>query len=107
MKNTVEDADLFHRSPPDAYSELCKRAFPPMDSNVESNDFAHLVSAESLSDEGHYFFLIEHAKLAKLLYGFKESSREIGEIVLARGEFQSVVREVLAKCPKEFNAGST
>ncbi|NML97402.1 hypothetical protein HHL24_05480 [Paraburkholderia sp. RP-4-7] len=105
MKNSVEDADLFHRPPSDAYRELCERAFPSMDSAAESSDFTHLVSAESLSDEGHYVFLIEDEKMAKLIYGFKENSREIGEVVLACGEFQSVVRDALAKCPKEFNTG--
>jgi hypothetical protein len=106
MKNSVEDADLFHRSPQDAYRELCTRAFPSMDSNAESNDFNHFVSSESLSDDENYVFLIEYAQLAKLVYGFKENSNEIGEVILARGEFQSVVRDILKKCPKEFNAGS-
>ncbi|MBR8456641.1 immunity 42 family protein [Burkholderia dolosa] len=106
MRNTVEDADLFHISPEDAYRELCNRAFPSMDSDAESNDFTHLVSAESLSDEGYYIFLVEYDESAKLIYGFKENSREAGEVVLVRGEFQSVVRDVLAKSPKDFNAGS-
>ncbi|HHY6927008.1 Imm42 family immunity protein [Burkholderia ambifaria] len=105
MKNSVEDVDLFHRSPADAYRELCARAFPSLDSDAESNDFTHLVSAESLSDEGNYVFLIECAESAKLIYGFKEDENSIGEIVLGCGEFQSVIRDVLANCPKEFNVG--
>jgi hypothetical protein len=106
MKNSVEDAHLFHFPPQDAYRELCKRAFPSMDSNAKVSDFNHLVSAESLSDDGNYFFLVEYAELAKLIYGFKENASEIVEVIFARGEFQSAVREAIKKCPKEFNAGS-
>ncbi|MBR8037525.1 immunity 42 family protein [Burkholderia cenocepacia] len=106
MKNSVEDGDLFHLSPQDAYRELCNRTFPSVNSGTESNDFTHLVSAESLSDAGHYIFLVEYDESAKLIYGFKENSREASEVVLVRGEFQSVVRDVLAKFPKEFNAGN-
>ncbi|WP_231337523.1 Imm42 family immunity protein [Paraburkholderia sprentiae] len=84
MKNSVEDADLFHRSQQDAYRELCARAFPSMDSDAADSDFNHLVSAESLSDDGNYVFLIEYAGLAKLIYGFQENSSEIGEVILAR-----------------------
>lgn len=105
MRNAVEDADLFHLSSQDAYRELCNRAFPSLDSDAENNDFKHLVSAESLSDEGNYIFLVEYAESAKLVYGLKEDSRGADQVVLARGEFQSVVRDVLAKCPREFNAG--
>lgn len=106
MKNSVEDADLFHLSSQDAYRELCARAFPSTDSDAKWSDLNHLVSAESLSDDGNYIFLIECNDLAKIIYGFKEDSRKIGEIILAHGEFQSVVRDALKKCPKEFNAGS-
>lgn len=105
MQNSVEDESLFHLSPQDAYRELCGRAFPLLDSGAESNDFTHLVSAESLSDEGYYVFLIECAESARLIYGLNENSSEVNEVRLARGEFQSVVRDVLAKCPKEFNVG--
>lgn len=97
MRNASEDLFLFDQSPSDAYQELCTRAFPSVDSDVDRNDFTHLVSAESLSDDGHYFFLIEGAGGAKLIYGFKDDLSSIYEVVLALGEFQSTVRNAVEK----------
>jgi hypothetical protein len=97
MNNAVEDIDLFIRSTIDAYIELCKRAFPPMDSDAESSDFTHFVSAESLSDDEHNVFLVELAEQAKLIYGFDQDSSSIYEVVLRRGEFQEAVRAAIEK----------
>lgn len=97
MKNASEDLSLFDRSPSDAYRELCRRTFPSVDSNAEQSDFTHLVSAESLSDDGHYFFLVEGNGKAKLIYGFKDDLNSVYEVVLALGEFQSTVRDAIAK----------
>lgn len=97
MSNAVTDADLFSLSPMDTYRTLCGRAFPPVDSAVENNDFTHLVSAESFSDDGHYVFLVEDADQAKLVYGFKDDLQGVFEVALGRWEFQSVVRDALAK----------
>lgn len=97
LSNAVEDVDLFNSSVDSAYYELCKRAFPPMDSEVESNDFTHLASVESLLDDGHNVFLVECAAQAKLIYGFNQDPSSIYEVALVRGEFQEVVREAIQK----------
>lgn len=97
MSNAVEDVTLFNLAPIDAYRTLCERAFPSIDSEAETNDFSHLVSAESLSDEGHYVFLVEGSGQAKLIYGFKDEPQSAYEVVVGLGEFQSVVRDVLGK----------
>jgi hypothetical protein len=97
MSNSVEDDRLFNLPISDAYQELCSRAFPSMDSDAEHNDFTHLVSAESLSDEGCYVFLVESLGQAKLIYGFNQDPSSIGEVVLKRGEFQSVVADAIAQ----------
>jgi len=97
MSHAVEDDNLFRLPVTEAYIELCSRAFPAVDSDVESIDFTHLVSAESLSDDGYYVFLVESAGQAKLIYGFKENYDNIIEILLSYGEFQGVVNTALQK----------
>lgn len=95
MNNNVRDDKLFKMTATDAYSELCARAFPSMDSDVQENDWTHLVSVESLSDEGHNVFLVESGEGAKLLYGRGDDLRTVREVSLKRGEFQEVVNEVM------------
>jgi len=97
MNHSVEDVALFERPVNAAYSELCSRTFPDVDSDATGNDFTHLVSAESLSDDGHYFFLVECGQRAKLIYGFKDEPNSVREILLGLGEFQSVVRDAIAR----------
>jgi hypothetical protein len=97
MNHSVEDVALFERPVNKAYRELCRRTFPDMDSTAIDNDFTHLVSAESLSDDGHYIFLVESGRRAKLIYGFKNESNSIREIFLDLGECQSVLRDAIAR----------
>ncbi|WP_322071666.1 immunity 42 family protein [Paraburkholderia bannensis] len=105
MSNAVEDGLLLNLASIDAYRTLCERAFPSIDSEADTNDFSHLVSAESLSDEGHYVFLVEGSGQAKLIYGFKDDLQSVYEIVVGLGEFQSVVRDVLGKSkPAQINS---
>jgi Immunity protein 42 len=80
VNNAVEDMDLFNRLVNSAYHELCKRAFPPMDSDAQNNDFIHFVSVESLSDDEHNVFLVECAAQAKLIYGFNQDPSSIYEV---------------------------
>jgi hypothetical protein len=101
MNHAVEDVGLFKLPPSIAYTELCMRAFPTLNSNVEVSDFSHLVSTESLSDEGNYVFLVECEGAAKLIYGYKENFNDAKEMVLMRGEFQKVVEGALKKS-KDF-----
>lgn len=92
INNSVEDGRLFKLPVAQAYKELCERTFPSLDSELESSDFRYLVSSESLSDEGHYFFLVEFSGQARLIYGFQEETSSVYETFLALGEFQRVVR---------------
>ncbi|WP_390623180.1 Imm42 family immunity protein [Ralstonia syzygii] len=78
-----------------AYMEIYERAFPDMDSDAEESDYKHFVSPPSLMDEGHIFFLVESGDSAKLIYGFKRDTSSVIEVVMRRGEFQSVVRGVI------------
>ncbi|WP_084170166.1 immunity 42 family protein [Paraburkholderia ferrariae] len=92
MRSDVEDVRLFNLPSKDAYCELCRRAFPATDSDAETSDFTHLVSAESLSDDSRYVFLIECGDKAKLIYGTGYDATTMGDITIPRGEFQSVVK---------------
>ncbi|MEX3691904.1 immunity 42 family protein [Paraburkholderia sp. BR14263] len=92
MGSGVEDARLFNLPSKDAYHDLCERAFPAMDSEAETSDLTHLVSAESLSDESQYVFLVEFEDKAKLIYGNGSDAATVADITIPRGEFQSVVR---------------
>lgn len=97
MSHAVENENFFNLSVNEAYKELCNLTFPAADSDIERNDFRYLVSAESLSDDGHYVFLVESDEKARLIYGFKEEGDSILDIFLMRGEFQSVVTSALQK----------
>lgn len=95
MNNAVEDSHFFNLASIDAYRILCERAFPSIDFTAEHSDFTHLVSAESLSDDGHYLFLVENMGHAKLVYGFRDDPQSVFEVSVGLGEFQSVVRDAL------------
>ncbi|WP_092138318.1 Imm42 family immunity protein [Cupriavidus sp. YR651] len=97
MTHAVEDARLFSMATSNAYSELCERALPSSNSDARNSDFTHLVSAESLSDDGYYVFLIESADQAKLIYGLKGDYGGAKDILLARGEFQTTVNQAIEK----------
>jgi len=97
MNNAVENVYLYNQPFSGAYQELCKRAFPSMESGAESNDFTHFVSVESLSDDEYNVFLIECEADAKIIYGMNPDLASIREVVLKRGEFQSVVRDTLKR----------
>jgi hypothetical protein len=97
MNHQVEDEHLFNVSAEEAYEHLCEMAFPALESDAATSDFTHLVSAESLSDEGHYIFLVEYGSEAKLIAGFKNDKSSIRSVSLRRGEFQQVVRESIEK----------
>jgi len=97
MNHAVEDKELFNSPPEIAYERLRERAFPSLDSDAEASDFAHVVSAESLSDEGHYLFLVEAGEQAKLIVGFKDDIGSVRQVILKHGEFQEVVRDAIRK----------
>ncbi len=97
MTHAVEDARIFYLETDKAYSELCERAFPSSSSDASSNDFRNLVSAESLSDDGHYIFLVEYGNQARLIYGLKGDSSGAKDVVLERGEFQVVLNQAIEK----------
>ena len=100
MHQSVEDEGIFNLPPEVAYEQLCSRSFPSMDSGAEVNDFRYLVSAESLSDDGYYVFLVEFGEQAKLIVGFKDDFGGVRQVVLRRGEFQDVVRDAIGKFDK-------
>lgn len=91
----VLDTRLFNLPASDAYNELIERAFPDMNSKREDSDYKHLVSVGSLLDAGYKVFLIESADQAKLVWGGPDAIPTVREVVLARGEFQSVVRDAI------------
>ncbi|MBR8070653.1 immunity 42 family protein [Burkholderia cenocepacia] len=97
MDHPVENEEIFNFPQNSAYKRLCKLAFPSLDSDAEVSDFTHLVSPESLSDEGHYMFLVEFGEQAKLISGFKEDLSSVRQVILKRGEFQGVVRSAIEK----------
>jgi len=98
MEHSVEDERIFNLPVHDAYRELCCSAFPSMDSDAEDSDFRYRVSIDdSLSDEGWNVFLVEHAEVAKLIYGFNQNADKVNEVILKRGEFQQVAREAIEK----------
>jgi len=97
MKSDVEDIRLFELDPSKAYEELYERAFPGMDSTAEHSDYRHFVSPPSLMDEGHIIFLIESGESAKLIYGTRGDPSGVTEVVMRRGSFQSIVRDVVKK----------
>jgi hypothetical protein len=97
MSHSVEDERLFKLQASEAYGELCNRAFPPTDFDAETNDFTHLASAESLSDDGYNVFLVESAREAKLILGFNDDPDSVTDTILALGEFQAVVSSAWQK----------
>jgi hypothetical protein len=97
MRVSVSDDRLFSLATIDAYSEFYASAFPSMDSGAQENDWTHLVSVESLSDNGYNVFLVESDEDAKLLYGRGNELSTVREVTLKRGEFQAVVRAAIEK----------
>ncbi|MFL9865183.1 immunity 42 family protein [Paraburkholderia fungorum] len=97
MKHSVEDVRLFNLPTSSAYAELVARAFPPMDSDAADSDYRHLVSIGSLLDDDNNVFLVESGEQAKLIFGSRSEISTSREVVLTRGEFQSVVRGAIAK----------
>jgi hypothetical protein len=68
-KNDVSNNALYHLAARDAHAKLHANAFPSMDSDAQENDWIHLVSVQSLSDDGNNIFLVESGERAKSLYG--------------------------------------
>jgi hypothetical protein len=97
IDHSVENEEIFNLPPDLAYRRLCTLAFPSLDSDAEVSDFTHLVSPESLSDEGHYLFLVELGEQAKLIVGVHEDISSVRQVILNRGEFQEVVRNAIGK----------
>ena len=97
LSNSVEDTRLFGLPHVEAYAELCRRAFPSMDSSATDSDYKHLVSVGSLLDEGHNVFLVESGDQAKLIYGFNDDYAGVRDVVLKLGEFQAVVAVAISK----------
>ena len=95
MLHSVDDDRVFNAVVADAYEELYARAYPSMDSSAESNDFRHLVSVPSLSDEGHNVFLVESGSQARLIYGADGDPSNVFDVFIERGEFQRVVRAAM------------
>jgi hypothetical protein len=105
MKYSVEDEQIFNLPIRDAYKELCVITYPTIESGAD-NDFRHLVSATSLSDDGYNIFLVEHKSQAKLIYGVDGGFDNAKEVILERGEFQRVVREVISKFNISFSCNN-
>lgn len=97
MNNSVEDETLFNLPPHMAYKNLCLRAFPSMDSEAEYSDFNNLVSSESLSDEGWNVFLVEFDVQAKIIFGFGSAESSVRQVIVERGYFQKIVKEMIVK----------
>ncbi|WP_414448930.1 immunity 42 family protein [Burkholderia sp. 22PA0099] len=97
LKHSVEDVRLFNLPTSSAYSELVARAFPPMDSDAADSDYSHLVSIGSLLDDDNNVFLVESGEQAKLIFGRRSEMPTPREVILTRGEFQSVVHDLIAK----------
>lgn len=95
MENDVSDDKLFNLAATDAYAEIYASAFPSMDSDVQGNNWTHLVSVESLSDDGYNIFLVESGEEAKLLYGRGNDLLSVREVMLKRGEFQAIANEAI------------
>lgn len=95
MNESTEDAKLFNSPVTEAYQELCAQAYPSMDSNAEKNDFTHIASPPSLSDEGNCIFLVEYNEKAKLICGMGADLSSVFEVYLERGEFQLVVSKAI------------
>ncbi|VVE58697.1 hypothetical protein PHO31112_05362 [Pandoraea horticolens] len=107
MNNSVEDEVIFNMPLHTAYERLCVQAFPSLDSDVKVSDFRHLVSAESLSDDGYYAFLVECGVQAKLILGYENDASSVRQVFLERDEFQRVVREAIKKfCGQRFDGGT-
>ncbi|WP_186229022.1 immunity 42 family protein [Burkholderia gladioli] len=97
LESDVEDAELFNLPASVSYERLVERAFPKMDSNVEMNDYRNLVSVGSLLDAGFQVFIIEFEDQAKLVWGRRGKDDAVHELILKRGEFQGVVRDVISR----------
>ncbi|WP_250466662.1 Imm42 family immunity protein [Caballeronia sp. GAFFF2] len=97
LKHSVEDVRLFNLPTSSAYAELVARAFPPMDSDVAHSDYSHLVSIGSLLDDDENVFLVESGEQAKLVFGSRSEMPTSREVILTRGEFQSVVHATIAQ----------
>ncbi|WP_406806901.1 immunity 42 family protein [Burkholderia semiarida] len=91
LGKSVEDDYIFNAPIAEAYSALYERAFPSADSDAESSDYTHLVSARSLLDEGHNVFLVESGSKARLIYGMDGKPVSVFDVFIDRGEFQRVI----------------
>jgi len=72
-------------------------AFPDQYSDSPVNDFTHLISTESMSDEENYIFLVEFKDEAKIISGYKDHASTVLSVSLQQGEFQKIVREATEK----------
>jgi hypothetical protein len=97
IKYNVYDERLFNLPESITYAELVARAFPAMDSDAEDSDCKHLVSVGSLLDDGRYIFLVESGEQAKLIFGNRNETSTVREVVLKHGEFQAVVRDAIKR----------
>jgi hypothetical protein len=97
MNHRVEDQSLFELPDQDAYFRLHKMAFPDQYSDSPVNDFTHLISTESMSDEENYIFLVEFKDEAKIISGYKDHASTVLSVSLQQGEFQKIVREATEK----------
>lgn len=97
MTHAVEDQRLFDLPATLSYAELCRHAFPSMDSGATHSDWRYLASPASLLDDGYNFFIVESGQHARLIYGNDNTPNVVGDVVLKRGEFQAVVREAVAR----------
>lgn len=95
LKSDAEDERVFNLSASSAYAELVEKAFPDMDSDAIDNDYRHLISVGSLSDDGHEIFIVEWQEQARIIWGRRKHQGDAQEIYLRRGEFQDVVRSAV------------
>lgn len=96
LDGSVEETDLFDLPSSVSYALLVEKAFPKMESNVTGNDCRNVVSVGSLLDSGFQIFLIESRDQAKLVWGRRKEGGVVHELILRRGEFQRVVRDVVS-----------
>ncbi|WP_199027148.1 Imm42 family immunity protein [Ralstonia sp. ASV6] len=96
MNNSVRNDTFFQLPAKKLITELQKLSFPTMDSNVEKSDFTYFLSPQSLSDEGHDFFIVENGDLARIIYSNKDDESSILEITMDVGKFQSIARNAIA-----------
>ncbi len=92
IKGEIGDSGLFNLPTNAIYEELSNRVFP--DDQDKDNDFTHLVSTQSLNDEGYYFFLLNGNSHARLI-GSVSRGAGIFEFSLEKGLFESVIKQVI------------